>query len=151
MKKFFAFLLASVLLLTALLSFVSCSSSKNGVSIDFNKKYMLDDDRYYVFKSDNTGYAEYHYVYVSDRDPAFGYTQSGRIEFEWREANNGAVYLFEVETTYNKDNTEGEKISLIDAPIYFGEDFFAYTTHGSYTTTTCYIKEGSKLEKALDD
>ena len=145
MKKIFAFMMASVLLLTALLSLASCSSSGAANPIDFGKKYLLNENRYYVFEADQTGYCEYYQKTIYA-------TYSGRVEFVWREAADGAVYLFRTETVYNEDHTEGESIPLIDDPIYFAEEFFVY----SYSTETGgtsvrYIKEGSDLEKILGD
>ena len=153
MKKALSYLLIFALTLTVLLCLASCSSSGvstgSTVPIDFDKKYVYDEDRYYVFKSDNTGYYQCHYVYDDDER---GYTLSGRVDFEWRIASDGAVYLFEVEAHYDDDHTEGREIDIITAPIYFSEEFFVYTKDtqvGSYTSR--YIKEGSKLQKALED
>lgn len=148
--------MASVLLLTAILPLSSCSSSKTTKLIDFGKKYMLNENEYYVFESDKTGYSEYKYKETDDAfdsihnytQSPYSYTQSGRVDFVWREASDGAIYLFRVETHYNEDHTEEKSIPLIDEPIYFSEDFFVYQL-GSYTYR--YIKEGSKLEKTLKD
>lgn len=152
MKKIFALAMASVLLLTVLLSLASCSSPETAQPIDFGKKYMLDENKYYVFEEDQTGYCEYHFTYNSDLNPEYSYTQSGRVEFVWREASNGAVYLFATETVYNEDHTTGRDIPLIDDPIYFSEEFFTYSYSNEYGGTTVnYIKEGSSLEKILED
>ncbi len=159
MKKFFSITVCLVLLAAACLSLASCGFAKNTNSnpIDYGKKYVLDgasDANYacYVFNRDNTGYMERHYEHVSTVDPEYNYTLSGRVEFVWQEASNGAVYLFETDTYYNEDHTEGNKIALIDDPIYFSEHFFTYTYSNQYGGTTVnYIKEGSNLEKLLED
>ena len=118
----------------------------------YGKKYILNENTYYVFNRDQTGYCEYYSEYRSDEYPEYDYTQSARIEFEWREASNGAIYLFETEVVYHEDHTEGKSVYLIDCPIYFAEEFFTYTNSNQYSTDAIiYIKEGSKLEKALEN
>ena len=141
MKK----ILSVFTLLAIMITLVSCASPKNTNPIDFGKKYSQNEDQYYVFEKDGTGYCEYYKKNDS-------YVQSGKVDFVWREASNGAVYLFRTETSYNDDHTEGKFIPLIDDPIYFSEDFFTYsysTQHGG--TTINYIKEGSKLEKLMEE
>lgn len=131
------------LLLALLLGLASCTvpgtnSLKN--PIDFGKRYRyLGED--YVFNDDKTGYHE---------------CQNGRIDFAWREASDGAVYLFETERRYN-EGCEDKELSLIKHPIYFGEEFFAYTYVSGHvyeiylvsgdidTYTVRYIKEGASL------
>lgn len=139
--------LVSVLILLVLVaSFASCSSVKTSNPIDFGKKYRLNEYLYYVFEADQTGYCECCSL------PGYDYTQSGRVEFVWREASDGAVYLFETKTTYNKDHTEGMYLPWIDEPIYFSEDFFVYTySNASGSDTRRYIKEGSELERLMED
>jgi hypothetical protein len=134
-----------LLLLAVLLSLAACAPSGASNPIDFGKKYMLNEARYYVFNADQTGYSEY---YLKTRLA----TYSGRVEFVWREAADGAVYLFRTETVYNDDHTEGESIPLIDDPIYFGEDFFVYSySTEAGGTSVRYVKEGSELAEALGD
>ena len=162
MKNFLVIIMALLMLVLACVSLPSCSSGDKPdkdeetketnetnttvTNIDFGKKYMLSEDKYYVFNDDKTGYYECY-------DEKDEYTLSGRVDFEWREANNGAVYLFEVDVEYNKDHTKGKKISIIDEPIYFSDEFFVYSSTSQYTgsSTTRYIKEDSGLEKFLDD
>ena len=147
MKK----LLSVLTLIAIMITLVACSSTKNANPIDFGKKYMLSEDIYYVFEKDHTGYCEYYSKYGSNMGSLSGIVQSGRVEFVWREASNGAVYLFRTETTYNEDHTEGKIIPLIDDPIYFSEEFFTYsysTESGGHTVN--FIKEGSKLEKSIN-
>ena len=137
--------LLSVFILIAIMIIVaSCVPAKNAPSIDYGKKYLLDEDenQYYVFKKDQTGYYECYKI-----TPGFNYTLSGRVEFVWREASDGAIYLFETQVSYNDDHTEGKEIDLISAPIYFSEEFFAYF-YGSGISVR-YIKEDSELEKSI--
>lgn len=146
MKKTFTLIICAVLLMTACLSLTACSSNSSGTKnpIDFGKKYMLDEDTYYIFNSDHTGIFEDKYFneYVMT-------TTSGWIKFEWREASNGAVYMFEVERHYNEDHTaEDDYLRITKIPIYFSEDFLTYSFDA---TTVFYIKEGSELEKILED
>lgn len=146
MKK----LLSFFVLLTIMITMVSCASAKTANPIDYGKKYLLDDNRYYVFEKDQTGYCEYYYNYDIG-DSEYHYTLSARLDFVWREASDGAVYLFETKATYYEDHTEGKEIELISNPIYFSEDFLTYfrsTQYGGYSVN--YIKEGSELEKSLN-
>ena len=147
MKK----LLSLFALLAIMITMVSCAAAKVENPIDYGKKYLLDENRYYVFEKDQTGYFECYYKYEYPDSSAYNYTLSGRVEFVWREAFNGAVYLFETKTSYNEDHTEGQTINVITAPIYFSEDFFTYSYSNQYGgKTVTYIKEGSNLEKSID-
>ena len=147
MKK----LLSLFFLFAIVITFASCSAAKSTNPIDFGKKYLLDEHRYYVFEEDQTGYCEYYFKYEYDPSPEYNYTLSGRVEFVWREASNGAVYLFKTGVSYNEDHTEGQEIDLIDSPIYFSEDFFTFSYSNQYGGRTVnYIKEGSSLEKSLE-
>ena len=148
MKK----LLSVFTLIAILITLVACSSTKDVSSIDFGKKYMLSEDQYYVFEEDQTGYCELYFKYESNMDSKYDFVLSGRVEFVWREASNGAIYLFRTETTYNEDHTEGKEVPLIDDPIYFSEEFFTYSrSDATGAKTINYIKEGSDLEKSIKD
>ena len=143
MKK----LLSLFTLLAIMITVASCACAKTD-PIDYGKKYLLNENQYYVFKKDQTGYYECYYKRDSSTS---SYTLSGRVEFVWREASNGAIYLFETKVSYNDDHTEGEKIGVISSPIYFSGEFFAYSYTNQYGTTTVrYIKEGSELEKSIE-
>ena len=88
----------ALMLLVLMLALVSCSML-DGVnsltsSIEYGKRYMKGETNFYVFNDDGTGYREYKYE-------ASDYTQSGRVEFVWREASDGAVYLFKTQVHYN--------------------------------------------------
>ena len=147
MKK----LLSLFALLAIMITMVSCATAKVENPIDYGKKYLLDENRYYVFEKDQTGYYECYYKYEYSDSSEYNYTLSGRVEFVWREASNGAVYLFETETSYNEAHTEGKTINVITDPIYFSEDFFTYSYSNQYGgKTVTYIKEGSNLEKSID-
>jgi len=170
MKKILSAIMVLILILSTCALFASCdsessdtttntptqSSSSSTVNpIVFGKKYKDGDKQYYVFNEDKTGYWEYYYKYDSSSDPSKSYVQSGRIDFQWREATDGAIYLIKIKETYNKDHTEGKKLpATITAPIYFAEDCFFYTTVeeivSARSTTTRYTLEGSALEKALN-
>ena len=143
MKKFLSFLTVALILFTALASLVSCSSG-NGGYVDYNKKYKSGENIYYVFKSDKTGYCEYDSYSGKD------YTLSGRIDFVWRRASDGAVHLFKTDIEYYEDHTDGKDLTLISDPIYFSDEFFTYTVDYQFgSSAKYYIKEGSKLEKEL--
>ena len=156
MKKLISF----VLLLVMMVTLVACDTTKteDGAEtkqtlIDYGKKYLFeeaDEYQYYVFEENQTGYCVVHYTYESSVSSEYNYTQSGRVDFVWREASNGAVYLFETKTTYNEDHTEGHKLGVISGQIYFAEEFFAYSYDTQYGTSTVhYIKEGSALAESL--
>ena len=49
-----------LLLLAVLLSLAACAPSGASNPIDFGKKYMLNEARYYVFNADQTGFCEYY-------------------------------------------------------------------------------------------
>lgn len=142
MKKFVSFI--GVLLLAVMLSFSLVGCGGNSVSIQYDKKYVLNS-KYYVFSKDGTGYLEEHYTSTS------GDTTSGRIDFIWRTASDNMVYLFETDRKYFEDNTEGKTVSITDKPLAFGKDFFALTTVGGYVSIgsycTRYIVEDSDLQK----
>ena len=147
MKK----LLSVMILLAMMMTMFSCTAAKSANPIDYGKKYILTENQYYVFEKDQTGYYECHYKYENAGYAEYNYTLSGRIEFVWREASNGAVYLFETKTTYHEDHTNGKELSLINDPIYFAEEFFTYSyCNSNGSVTRKYIKEGSSLEKSLE-
>ena len=144
MKRILLTLLVLVLLLAPLAALASCSSEEGGAPIAFGKKYMQSETDYYVFTSDGTGYHEY-YRKNEDSD----YTQSGRVEFLWREASDGAVHLFKTEVKYNSDHTEGKSIPLCNGALVFGEEFFTYTQSSQFgDSARYYILEGSALDRA---
>ena len=70
----------------------------------------------------------------------------------WREGADGSIYLFTVATHYNEEHSEDKTISIITAPLVFGDGFFAYTRHSEYSSSSVrFIQEGSDLAKALDN
>ena len=153
MKKILTIILCAIFLCLTCVAFSSCkptdtdpSDSKATNPIDFGKKYIYEDENgyYYTFNSDGTGIYEVKYVHESIVDPQYNFTMSGRVEFVWREASDGAVYLFEVKTHYNEDHTEGHTLDLTTTPIYFSDDFLV-------VSEARYIKEGSELDKILKD
>ncbi len=139
MKK----LLSVLALFAVMLTMASCMFTIPKNPIDYGKKYfhiVYGEDQYYVFEKDQTGYCEYYESYSST-------TKSGRVEFVWREASDGAIYLFRTNTTYYEDDNDGQ-IPLFTGPFYFSEDFFV--SHNGYGSVR-YIKEGSELEKLIED
>lgn len=139
MKK----VLSVLALLAVMLTMASCMFTLPKNPIDYGKKYFhiaYGQDQYYVFEKDQTGYCEYYYSYSTT-------TKSGRVEFVWREASDGAIYLFRTNTTYYEDDNDGQ-IPLLTGPIYFSEDFFAFHSGDG---SVRYIKEGSELEKLIED
>ena len=155
MKKGLKIITIFTLLLTTIFTLSSCSKDKECDYINpiaFGKKYMLDENRYYIFNDDQTGVLVYYYEYSSTISSKYDFTISGQVDFIWREASNGAVYLFEVETHLNEDHTYTGGIPVIDEAIYFGEDFFIYN-YTSELGSSCefFVKEGSKLESVLKD
>ena len=151
MKKILSSIALIILIATLCVAISSCSSSTSAENpIDFGKKYV-NGDTYYVFNADGTGYVNYYSKYDSTIDAKYNSTTSGVADFEWREASDGAIYLFRTGETFNQDHTEGQTLPLISNPIYFGDDFFAYTGgSGGYISTTRYIVEDSKLAKAVE-
>jgi len=148
LQRITAILLLSVLFTTL----VACADSNRQNPIDFEKKYLLNENDCFVFHSDGTGYREYKYVYTSEFYPEENYTISGKAIFAWRESSNGAVYLFRLSEEHYADHTEGKKIPVIDGPIHFADEFFTYTYYSQYgDTNRQYVKEGSKLEKLLQE
>lgn len=139
MKK----VLSVLALFAVMFTMASCMFTLSKNPIDYGKKYyhsVRSDEQYYVFEKDQTGYCEYYYSHS-------GITQSGRVEFVWREASDGAIYLFRTNTIYYEDDNQGY-IPFLTGPIHFSEEFF---TNHSGNGTARYIKEGSELEKLIED
>lgn len=152
MKKTLTLIACAVLLIASCVSFCSCFSldgllpeeAETVNPIDFDMKYVKDDS-YYIFYADNTGIYELHF------EKSNGDVVSSRVDFVWREASDGAVYLFEVGEYHYPDHTDGLNAGVAPQPIYFSEEFFTYVRHDSTGATTYrYIKEGSELDKLLN-
>ena len=154
MKKLISF----VLLLVMMVTMVACDTTKTEAEgpaeggtetkqtfMEYGKKYFSPEvvgKWEYVFEEDQTGYCVVHYTFESELSDEYNFTRSGRADFIWREASDGAVYLFKTKITYNDDHTEGYGFDVISGPIYFGEDFFVHS--GRH-----YIIEGSALAESL--
>ena len=146
---------ALLLTLAALLSiFAGCFSSTVKASVVYDKKYQerLDGDnhRYFVFHSDHTGYYDVYFVSTNET----GVILSGRIDFTWRAADDGTVYLFNLQATYNDDHTEGRGLTDFSTamPLTFGDGFLIALSVSTYgTSIRRYVLEGSDLEKALNE
>ena len=128
MKKILSSIALIILIATLCVAISSCASSTSAENpIDFGKKYVKGDT-YYVFNADGTGYSNYYYKYEGSTYPQNNYTLSGVVSFEWKGASDGAIYLFKTGETFNQDHTEGKVLPLLSSPIYFGDDFFAYSS-----------------------
>ena len=164
MKKLLKLIALVTLSAILCLTFSSCGfvrkvafkTESNNIPITYNKKYIREggsetDVETYTFYANQTGVMERYYFYDKN-SPEFNYVLSGTVEFEWRIATDGGVYLFETKTQFNSDHTDGKTIGLTRSPCYFSEDFMVYTSSGEFGTSyrRC-ILEGSSLEKALKD
>lgn len=157
MKRIVTALLALALLASLTLSFSACIGNESQPPIEFDKKYVRSFNNpyntvseVYVFRKDNTGTLEANLSYTYDSMPDLNYKLSGSVEFIWKQASDGGIYLFKTEEHYNADSTEGKTISLINAPLYFAEDMFTYTSHSEAGASyPRYIVEDSDLDKAL--
>lgn len=160
MKKFLTLTIAFVLLLATLLSLTACSlgsiSFLNNNYIQYGKKYMrttlrsdkesyyTNENHYYVFNKDKTGYKYYRYVYNDEYKPQNNYTISGRVDFVWREGTSDDIHLFVVEVHYDNDHTDGKIIEIFNSPIYFVEDCLI-----DIVSASKFIVEDSELEKTI--
>ena len=149
MKKRLVILLCVILLAATCLSVASCGVSKSKLPIDFGKKYRLPNsqdyqqyqqDTYYVFESDHTGY--YH---VYQQIYAFSY----QIDFVWIEGRDNAVYLFETEKHVFEDNAGEWTPNLSTGEFLFFDEYLVAVENGE-SKTAKYVKEGSQLEKDLE-
>ncbi|MBO7170746.1 MAG: hypothetical protein J6W28_06190 [Clostridia bacterium] len=103
MKKTFSLLLCLTLLLGVCLSLSSCRSSAGASPLrpadvmDFEAKYARNDYDYYLFHADGTGEYVIDHTWEYNSEYLEDYTLSGTVSFIWREASNGAIYLFKTE------------------------------------------------------
>lgn len=147
-------ILACVLLLVGMCgSLLSCGSKNSADWLELDEKYIIqgtNNDTYFIFYSDHTGIFERHYSYASSVDASYSYTLSGTVSFEWRVGSDGAIYLFQTDVQYHEGHTEGKGISVGTSPIFGSEDFIVVeSSNQNGINYTRYIREGSKLEKAL--
>jgi len=152
MKKICLTLTFLLLLFSFCLTFASCHEQEDALKnpIDFGKTYQSlsnDEESSYVFYTNNVGVFTYRYEYKSTVSSNYDHTTSGTIEFVWKEASDGAVHIFAVNTKYHDDHTKGA-LPILSAPIYFSEDFFISERGNQYCY---YIKEGSELETLIKD
>ena len=152
MKKTFSLLLCLTLLLGVCLSLSSCRSGagasplRSADVMDFEAKYARNDYDYYLFHADGTGEYVIDHTWEYNSEYLENYTLSGTVSFIWREASNGAIYLFKTEERYNENHTEGNSIGITNEPLYFGEDFFTYIYGSSIGSDShIYVREGSEL------
>lgn len=176
MKKILSLILALTMLLALCVCLSSCRQSTEvkdvGEYMDFGAKYAYEYEydalangaQYgsqtstrttFIFYKNGTGEYKYYYKsrYIDYEDIEEPFSiESYTTEFEWRVASNGAVYLFKKKTTYNDEDTRTDpsETSLPTKPIYFADEFMVHQL-GDAGTSRYYIKEGSKLEKTLDE
>ncbi len=149
MKKIIVFACVIVMIAATFCSCFSLDSlspeaTKTVNPIDFGAKYV-NGDSYYVFNADKTGIYEIHVEKYN------GDVVSARVDFVWREASDGAVYLFEVGEYHYPEHTDGLNAGVSKQPIYFSEEFLTYVSHNSTgASTTHFIKEGSELDGLLN-
>ena len=150
MKKILSSIALIILIATLCATFSSCfSSASAGNPIDFGKKYV-NGDTYYVFNADGTGYVNYYSKYDSTIDAKYNSTTSGVADFEWREASDGAIYLFKTAERFNENNVNSDSIPVIAHAIHFSDDCFVYShVYNGFSNTIKYIKEGTKLADAI--
>ena len=160
MKNTFGKIFCALLMVILCLSMVSCNIKlpfEEESSLVFDKKYIavgtLEEERqtYFIFYSDHTGKFEDYMKYESSYGSEYGSTVSGTIEFEWREADDGSIYLFKTNVILHDDHDYDSDPSLPDYPMTVGDEFIAYTTTGDYGRTGEYVLEGSELAKSLKD
>ncbi len=157
-----------VLILISLFMIVSFSSCKKENAepkpedmIAFGENYVLEgtDSLFYadgesyrfvlVFYQDGTGKYD---IYHNSNDRT-GEIVSGTIQFVWKTASDGAIYLFEKARSYNDDHQPTEKVYefdliniLITSPLYVGEDFLTCTIdRGNQSKHPKFIRDNSEL------
>ena len=156
MKKRILSVLCLFLLAATCLSLAACGTPRSEPPIDFGKKYFLfspasdnakssiSHNIYLVFESDHTGY--YDFYPKADNDAG-----SYRVDFEWREGNDNAVYLFATEIHYKDDSAmEGYAYMAIRQEEYIFFDEYLVSVRNATAASAKYVKEGSELEKTLD-
>lgn len=157
MKKRFISVLCLFLLAATCLSLAACGTPKSEPPIAFGEKYFLfnppsyNNDKssishniYLVFESDHTGYYDYYQIAGND-------VISYRVDFEWREGNDNAVYLFATEIHYKDDSAmEGYPYLAIRQEEYIFFDEYLVSVRSGDRTSIRYVKEGSELEKTLN-
>ena len=151
-KKTIRLMIFAVVLAMLFVSLCSCGGGQKDFAgvIKFKERYVcVDSDgnrvRSYLFYKDGTG--EYE---IYSQSSSFGVT-AGTVIFEWRQASDGAVYLFEKETRRHEDDTLGYGLGMASAPIVFEKDFITYTVHSQYGASNHqFIRENSTLAKAVE-
>ena len=168
MKRLLCSALLILISLFMIVSFSSCQKEKSEQKLEdklaFGENYVLEgtDPLFYagdesyrlvlVFYQDGTG--QYDIYYDASARGENGIL-SCTIQFVWKNASDGAIYLFEKERSYNDDHQETENDfgfdainCLINSPLYFGEDFLTYTIESSTQTRhPKFIREKSDLKK----
>ena len=127
------------------------TNNNNLISLTFDQKYVGESNTEnskedYTFYADQTGIMEYYFVYTDQFYPQYSYVLSGTVDFEWRVASDGYIYLFKTGERYNEDHTDGKTINLTGTQFSFANDFLI-NNFGSGTHR--YILKDSDLEKAI--
>ncbi len=138
---------------TSVHSSAETSVNSTQISLTFDQKYVGEDNtedqkENYTFYADQTGIMEYYYAYTDKIYPEYSYVLSGTVEFEWRMASDGYIYLFKTGERYNEDHTDGKTISLTHSSFSFANEFLI---KNGGNVPDRYILEGSDLEKAMKD
>ena len=150
--KLVVFLVLAAILCSVL---AGCSFGKLQPTIVYDKKYEYSPSAFLVFHANHTGYFEVH---QNNSDHT---VSSGRVDFFWRTADDGTVYLFGSETTYYDDDTSGKSFIIfsLSMPITFGDGFLIalnvtpyVNLNTAYTSvnTRKFVLEGSDLAKDLE-
>ena len=158
MKRLLCSALLILISLSITLSFASCKGEFDEPFIDvidFGARYVFEstdplflgggENYRFILEFYRNGTGIYHIYYSTVTE-----ISSGTIEFEWRTASDGSVYLFETGRTYYDDHqdTIHNHFFLIEEPIYYSEDFVLYTRHTSVGARYAkFIRENSDLKK----
>ena len=160
MKNTFGKIVCSLLIAILCFSMVACNVNHpfKGTKLVFDKKYIAENDlgaekqTYFIFYSDHTGKLERYTKHESSLGDEYSYTISGTVEFAWREADDGSIYLFKTNVTLHEDHdNDSSDIGVPDYPLTVGDEFIALTSPGQHGNTRRYILEDSDLEKSLND
>ncbi|MBQ8146445.1 MAG: hypothetical protein IJ039_06635 [Clostridia bacterium] len=157
MKKLLSLIIVFVTVISLGVLFNSCESSENSVReelpISFGEKYTYMsektfDDGHYVKRIDSyifykNGKGEFHhYLRAENMKYNDDYTESATIKFRWDMSSyDGALFLFEEETIYHDDHTEGEEVTLTQAPFTVSQNVLFPAT----SSFIRYVREGSEL------
>lgn len=135
MKRIFSLALIIVTLFSITLAITSCApknmkfgenmyvyeSKEDIAGVEIYRKSEL------AFKRDGTGVYRHYY---KTQNGGKVMEIDGVVYFEWEEASNGEVFLFETGSEYYSYSKEGETITLPASGISFGNGFLSYIEDG---------------------